>query len=304
MKKRLLLLTALLSVSCGEGKCPLYFASMDYQEFIHHPELQQTEERDTFLSVGWMNERWYFPLPYPDRCEVYFGTGISFPVGAVTSGILEIGYIVGGLPFLACQNRDPQEAIIVTAENYDDFDFLVQARLAYLPTGDVPPLSYDESPFWARDWLSYDIDPVKVDLGGMLSGESHRFGQVRVDGEDDYFFIGVFDAPEWRVSVPLDRLPSRCFVQVSCTLECYRKSNGLRLYFSGNFGSGGSWHGSGLGYYEDGALTMGVFRNPDCPSEGFLPLPYYESGQKYVVYPQFFSDKDSIDYMEPIEERA
>lgn len=185
----------------------------------------------------------------------------------------------GRAPFLACQNRDPQEAIIVTAENHDDFDFLVQAKLAYSPTGDVPPLSYDESPFWARDWLSYDIDPVKVDLGGMLSGESHRFGQVRVDGEDDYFFIGVFDAPEWRVSVPLDRLPSRCFVQASCTLECYRKSDGLRLYFSGDFGSGGSWHGSGLGYYEDGALTMGVFLNPDCPSEGFLPLPYYESGQ-------------------------
>ena len=290
MKNRLsLLAVACLACGCGQTSCPYYFMTIDEEEFALRPELQQSDESATSLSTGFLDEGWSFPLPYPESCEVYFGVGSSLPVGPVTSGVLELTYIIGGMPFIPCRNADRTDYFFVTADNYDDFYFCLDASVSYFPTGEISPLAF-EGKMFGVNWPYYRVDSVPIDLKGMVSGTSHRFGQVMVEKDRDYDQLGVFDSPGWTVPIRLDELAPRCIVSVFCTLSCYRKSSGEELYPYADFGHQVGWQVGGAGYYEDGVLTMGTYEDLYRPNTGFTPVPYAYSNKKYVVYPDFFSD--------------
>ncbi len=295
MKNKLsLLAVACLTCGCGgEGAGFAYFERIDEDEFALRSELHQDGKTDNIVTVGWLDPNWYFPLPNPEPYTYHFGIGASYPIEPITSGVFELGFIFGGMPFIPCFNGDRTDCVIVTSENYDDFRFCILTTLFYFPTGEAPPLSY-EGPTSTETWLKYELKPLEVDLRGMLKGEDHRFGQVMVTKEDDYFEIGVFDSPEWTIEIPLDKLPPRCIVRTYSALRCYRISNGEKLYIYGEYGHIGQGEPVATGYYEDGILTLGVFEDVDQPNAGFTRLPYSDLSRRYVVDPDFFSDDNKI----------
>ena len=290
MKNRLsLLAVACLACGCGSGSqtCVVHLETIHANDLASRPEYQQSPDRYTDLRLcGGMDASWYSDLDYPLPCPSLYGIGGSLPIGPQTSGSVEIGYAIGGYRCMPIYDEDGKDGVI-TADNLDDYSFFLETQVEYFPTGEIPPLDYDGDA-WRSDWVSLEGELLPVDLRGMFTGESHRFGIVHVKNHPDIWRIGVFESAEFKVPVSLSSLPNNCLLSIGCGLVCFEKTTGnkvsLHIRYRRSVGSSG--------IYEDGIATLGYFNNRDKPGQGFVPLPDADTPSKYVVYPEFFQSGD------------